>query len=116
MSLEFVIIPFNSTFEETALTIKSNITDSIPSIEVAFDSDYSKSYNNRLNKWKQADYNIIMVNQDYIEDNYMYVTIDGKQERMTIDEFIELMSNFEQNDDNSDSSNKSGEEDNCVIC
>jgi hypothetical protein len=107
MSLEFVIIPFNSTFEETALTIKSNITDSIPSIELAFDSDYSKSYNNRLNKWKQEDYNIIMVNQDYI---------DGKQERMTIDEFIELMSNFEQNDDNSDSSDKSGGEDNCIIC
>ena len=112
MSLEFVIIPFNSTFEETALTIKSNITDSISSIEVAFDSDYSKSYNNRLNKWKQEDYNIIMVNQDYIESNYIHVTIDAKQEQMTVEEFIDLVSNFEHNDDASDS----GEEDNCVIC
>lgn len=115
MSLEFVIIPFNSTFEETALSIKSNLTDSVPSIEIEFDSDYSKSYNSRVNKWKQEDYNIIMVNKDYDDGNFIHVAIDGKnREKMTIEEFIELVSNFEHNSD--DDSDKSGEEATCVIC
>ena len=112
MSLEFVIIPFNATFEETALTLKSQIEDNISSISLSMDTNYVKPYNTRQNKWKQEEYNTIMVNQDYIESNYIHVTIDAKQEQMTVEEFIDLVSNFEHNDDACDS----GEEDNCVIC
>jgi hypothetical protein len=111
MSVEFVIIPFNSTFEKTALNVKTQIENSASSIVLSVDTDYLISYNSRQNKWKQDDCNIIMVNQDYIEGGYIYVTITDKQERMTVEEFIELVSNFEQDDDNSDS-----EEDNCIIC
>jgi hypothetical protein len=112
MSLEFVIIPFNATFEKNALTIKSQIEDNLSSINLSMDTDYSKSYNSRQNKWKQTDYNIIMVNQDF-ESNYIHVTIDAKQERMTVEEFVDLVSNFDHNDD--DASDNSVE-DNCIIC
>jgi hypothetical protein len=115
MSLEFVIIPFNATFEETALTLKTQIEGSVSSISLSMDTDYVKSYNNRQNKWEQEEYNTIMVNHDYVESNYIIVTIDSKQERMTVEEFIDLVSNFEHNDDD-DASDNSGEEDNCVIC
>lgn len=120
MSLEFVIIPFNSTFEDTAFTVKSQIEDKLSSVKISVDTNYSKSYNSRQQKWKQEDCNIIIVNQDYFDHNYIFVTISEtgtRQERMTIEEFIDLVSNFDHNDDNnSDSSQNTDEEDNCIIC
>lgn len=113
MSLDFAIVPFDSTFEESALSIKSNITDEISSINIEVDTDYSKSYNTRIKKWKQQDYNIIGVNQEYTETNHIIVIFSehgSKQERMSVDEFIELVNNF---DHRSDSDND--EEGGCIL-
>jgi hypothetical protein len=116
MSLDFVIIPFNSTFEESSLTIITQIQDSIEHISLSLDTDYSKSYNSRKNKWKQDDYNIIMINQDFIESGYINVTISGNQEKMSVQEFIDLVSNFEHTEDDDEDSDKTDEEDYCIIC
>jgi threonyl-tRNA synthetase len=109
MSLEFVIITASEDLETVAFDIKSKLTSSskLP-VTVDFDFDYTVSSVNKILKWKKKDYDIIVINEDFPETNRIIVRFSdkgSKQKTMEIDEFIDLVASFEDDDDSQSSPN-----------
>jgi threonyl-tRNA synthetase len=102
MSLEFVIIPVTKDLERAAYDIKSKLISSVKlGVTVDLDLDYSVSYVNKILKWKKKDYDIIVINEDFIETNRVVVRFSdkgSKQKTMELDEFIDLVASFEDDD------------------
>ena len=103
MSLEFVIIPISKRIEQNAYDIKSKLVNSSKlSVNVEIDLNYELSTNNKLMKWKKKDYNIIIVDEDFIETNTIVVRFSDKGSKpklINLEDFIELVSSFEDEDD-----------------
>jgi threonyl-tRNA synthetase len=109
MSLEFVIITASEDLETVAFDIKSKLTScsKLP-VTVDFDFDYTVSSVNKILKWKKKDYDIIVINEDFPETNRIIVRFSdkgSKQKTMEIDEFIDLVASFEDDDDSQSSPN-----------
>lgn len=99
MSIEFVIIPVIKSFQIVADQIKEEL-NKLSNINVtsSIDTDYSVTINKRINKWKTKQYDIIIINYDYEETKTIIVNFYDKitnTQIMQIDEFIELVSSFE---------------------
>ena len=65
--------------------------------------------NSRINKCKKNDYDIIIINQDCIETNNIIVIFSDKGSRlksMDLEEFIELVNSFEDEENIDDSRNR----------
>ena len=99
MSIEFVIIPVTQQFESDSYIIKSKIIDSLNiNVNIEIDQNYSSSLSSRINKWKKDDYDIIVIEQDYIETKSIIVRFSDKGSKpqvMELEEFIELIASFE---------------------
>lgn len=99
MSVEFVIIPVTQQFESDSYIIKSKIIDSLNiNVNIEIDQNYSSSLSSRINKWKKEDYDIIVIEQDYIETKSIIVRFSDKGSKpqvMELEEFIELIASFE---------------------
>jgi hypothetical protein len=99
MSIEFVIIPVTDQFESDSYIIKSKIIDSLNiNVNIEIDQNYSSSLSSRINKWKKEDYDIIVIEQDYIETKSIIVRFSDKGSKpqvMELEEFIELIASFE---------------------
>lgn len=99
MSIEFVIIPVTDQFESESYVIKSKIIDSLNiNVNIEIDQNYSSSLSSRINKWKKEDYDIIVIEQDYIETKSIIVRFSDKGSKpqvMELEEFIELIASFE---------------------
>jgi hypothetical protein len=99
MSIEFVIIPVTEQFESDSYIIKSKIIDSLNiNVNIEIDQNYSSSLSSRINKWKKEDYDIIVIEQDYIETKSIIVRFSDKGSKpqvMELEEFIELIASFE---------------------
>ncbi len=99
MSVEFVIIPVTHQFESDSYIIKSKIIDSLNiNVNIEIDQNYSSSLSSRINKWKKEDYDIIVIEQDYIETKSIIVRFSDKGSKpqvMELEEFIELIASFE---------------------
>ena len=106
MSLEFVIIPISKRIEQNAYDIKSKLVNSSKlSVNVEIDLNYELSTNNKLMKWKKKDYNIIIVDEDFIETNTIVVRFSDKGSKpklINLDDFIDLVSSFEDEDEDVD--------------
>jgi len=116
MSLEFVIITASKDLEEVAFDIKSRLASSsnLP-VTVDFDFDYSVSSVNKILKWKKKDYDIIVINEDFPETNRVVVRFSdkgSKQKTMELDEFIDLVSSFDDDGDTDKSNDIVNIEDN----
>lgn len=105
MSIEFVIIPVTNHFESDSYYIKSKLIDSLAcniNINIDIDQNYSDSLASRINKWKKKDYDIIVIEQDYIETKSIIVQFSEKNSKpqvMELEEFIELVASFEEEPD-----------------
>lgn len=105
MSIEFVIIPVTNHFESDSYVIKSKLIDSLTcniNINIDIDQNYSDSLASRINKWKKKDYDIIVIEQDYIETKSIIVQFSEKNSKpqvMELEEFIELVASFEEEPD-----------------
>jgi len=110
MSIEFVIIPVVQEFEEYAIKIKDKLTSNITiNIHFQIDTSFNLNVNSRINKWKKDDYDIIIINQDCIETNNIIVIFSDKGSRlksMDLEEFIELVNSFEDEENIDDSRNR----------
>lgn len=99
MSIEFVILPATQQFESDSYIIKSKIIDSLNiNVNIEIDQNYSSSLSSRINKWKKEDYDIIVIEQDYIETKSIIVRFSDKGSKpqvMELEEFIELIASFE---------------------
>jgi|688.fasta_scaffold631948_2 threonyl-tRNA synthetase len=103
MSLEFTIIPVTSDFESFAYNIQTKIKDNIKlEITTNIDTHYNISLNTRINKWRRLSHNVVTVDQNYNQSHSIVVIFSDKGSRsqvMNIDEFIDLLSSFEEDDD-----------------
>ena len=108
MSLDFSIIPVISDFVSAAYDIQTKIKNNIElEINISIDTNYTSSLNSRINKWKKLSHNIITIDQDYNESHSIIVLFSDKGSRaqvMEVDEFIDLLASFE--DDNDDDEHK----------
>ncbi len=114
MSINFVIIPITTDFASIADDIQIKLKDNIAvNHTVIIDNNYTSSLSTRTNKWRKKSYNVIVVDYDYNESNSIIVTFSGSRSKaqiMVIDEFIELVSSFENDDVTPDNTVKS-----CII-
>ena len=103
MSLEFVIIPSKKTYEDNADDVEAMMRHNIKqSMVIDFDKSYDDSLNSRINKWRRKEYDIIIVDEEYSETNYIKVKFNDKgarMETMTLLDFIDLVSSFEDEDE-----------------
>ena len=112
MSLEFVIIPTTNKYENAARDVKDVLEDSINQIgDVTVDCNYLSPLNTRVSKWKKNEYIIITVDNEYFLTNSITVRFADKKSHpslMEVDEFISLVSSFNDagKDDDSDDAGK----------
>ena len=103
MSLEFVIIPSKKSYEDNADDVEAMMRHNIKhSMVIDFDKNYDDSLNSRINKWKRKEYDIIIVDEEYAQTNYIKVKFNDKgarMESMTLLDFIDLVSSFEDDDE-----------------
>ena len=125
MSLDFAIIPLTNDVISAAYEIKTKLKDNIDlEINIMIDTNYSTLLSSRINKWKKQSYDIITIDQDYNESHSIVVIFADKGsrgKRMDVDEFIELVSSFEDdnghftNSDNIIDESDTNQEGGCII-
>ena len=103
MFAEFAIIPVTNSFESVANEIQDKLNGcSLTNITSSIDTNYSLPITIRINNWRDIQYDTIMIDQDYNETKTILVKFYDnntiKSHNMQIDEFIELVSSFEDND------------------
>ena len=107
MSIEFAIIPITSIFTTTAYDIQTKLNENIKlQINIDIDTNYDIPFTSRINKWKKKEYNIITIEEDYHETNTIIVRFSDKEttnQIMDIDEFIDLVSSFENEEEDNTS-------------
>ena len=116
MSLEFVIIPSKKNHEDGADDIVAMMRHNIKHImNIEFDKNYDDSLNSRINKWKRKDFHVITVDEEYAENSYIKVRFydkGSKPEKMTLLDFIDIVSSFEDDDDKKETAD---DETSCII-
>lgn len=129
MSLDFAIIPITDQFIASAKKVQNKLNESIiTKIHFQFDTNYDATLNNRINKWKKQDFNVVVVDNSFEETNTIAIRFSDKRstpEVMDVDEFIELVASFEDKDQhniyhtstkNSDEEDESNDDNNnCII-
>jgi hypothetical protein len=115
MSLEFAIIPTTTKFFSTAHDIKDKLTNNIRfKLDIQIDTDTDTRTQTRIQKWKKQGYNVVFIDEDYNESNSIIVTFSEKGSRpqsMLVDEFIDIVSSYEPNDDDNNETNETNETD-----
>ncbi len=120
MSLDFAIIPINKSYLSAAYNIQTQLQTNITTLDIniTIDTDYHISFNTRVNKWKKQEYDIIIINQDYDESNSIIVRFSDKGSKsqiMEIDELINLISSFEDDQINNINDIVNKENETCII-
>ena len=114
MSLEFAIIPTTTKFLTTAHEIKTKLTNNVLfKLDIQIDTDTDIRRQARIQKWKKHGYNIVFIDEDYNESNSIVVTFSEKGSRpqtLLIDEFIDIVSSYEPNDNDNDVANENNSE------
>lgn len=112
MSLKFAIIPINSSFVNVAYDIKSKIKNIVK--EVYIDTNYDLSFTTRIQKQKKNNFNIITIDEDYNETKSIVVKYCEKGSRShsyEVDEFIDLISSFDNDAEGTEDTNDDTNED-----
>ena len=112
MSLKFAIIPINSSFVNVAYDIKSKIKHIVK--EVYIDTNYNLSFTTRIQKQKKDNFNIITIDEDYNETKSIVVKYCEKGSRAhsyEVDEFIDLVSSFDNDAECTENTDKNKDED-----
>lgn len=121
MALEFVVISSNKIYEENAHDVVAMMKHNIQhDMKIEFDDNYDKLLSTRIAKWKKEEYDIIVVDGNYVEAGYLTVQFcekGSRLEKMSLMEFIDTVNSFEdENDTEEKKSNGSTDDDtNCVI-
>jgi hypothetical protein len=108
MSLEFAIIPCTPAFLSDAHDIQTKLKEKIKLvISIIIDTNYNTPYNTRISKWKKLEHNVITIDHEYNESQTIFVRFSDKGSRphvTELDEFIELVNSFEENEVDTDDS------------
>lgn len=122
MSLEFAIIPIAEKFFDYAYNIRNKLNDNVKlNMTINIDKDYHILLSSRVHKWKKQCYDIIItIDDEYDMSNSIVVRFSdkgSKPEIMEVDEFIDLVSSFENDEDNKEDNKEDNDTDNggCII-
>jgi hypothetical protein len=122
MALEFVIIPSKKIYEDSADDVKDMMQNNIKhSMIIEFDKNYDDSLNSRIKKCKKKEYNIIIIDEEYPETNYLTIRFydkGSKPEKMKLLNFIDIVSSFEDEEEVHDINKNSedvNQEGGCII-
>lgn len=106
MALEFVIIPIHEKFFDYANNVRQKLENNVRlTMTIHIDTDYETLFSARVNKWKKRVYDIISIDEEYDTSNSIIVRFSDKGSRpqmMDVDEFIDLVSSFDDDDDDED--------------
>jgi len=114
MQFDFIIIPVDDTFINVAFYIQHKIEEINLLSKIVIDQNYEDSFSSRVNKYRQQNYNIITINLDYNEANTINVIFrhtDFKVETMSLRDFLILVTNYKNDNDNHDDEIRLG----CII-
>jgi hypothetical protein len=103
MSLDFVVIPSNPIYEDNAQDVVAMMNHNIQhKMNIEFDTNYDKLLSTRIAKWRKEEYDIIIVDGNYVEASYLTVQFyekGSRLEKMSLMEFIDTVSSFEEEGD-----------------
>ncbi len=126
MSLEFVIVPSSSEYENDSNELIEKLKNSITkTVDFEFDNNYQMKLNSRIGRHRKADKDIIVIDNNYKEKDLLTIWFSDKgsrMEKMTIDDFITLINEFIDGDNinkndivDKDIVDKDKPDDSCII-
>ena len=119
MDLGFAVIPFERSNYSSAKDFVDKLTNHIVTyIDIKIDNDFDTPFSVRMNKWRRDGYNVIIINDDYFESNSICIRYNdsfNEPENIGIDDFIELVSNFEYNNMDINNATTDNNESTCII-
>ena len=120
MDLGFAVIPFERSNYASAKDFVNKLTNHIVTyIDIKIDDDFDTPFSVRMHKWRRDEYNVIIINDDYFESNSISIRYNdsfNKPENIGIDDFIELVSNFEYNNIDINNATTNNNDDNNASC
>ena len=126
MSLVFAIIPLSEKHQAYATEVRSKIKQvETHEFQVKIDLQFGQAFNTRLRRYSKKDIHVIQIDDKYTENKELMVHICGSGDDasyMSLDDFIELISNFPENydgdedEEENDKEGGSGTEDNDYCC
>ena len=128
-TIEFAIIPMEPTFLSSAYEVQTKLQNNVKiNMRITIDTNYESSIVSRINKWRKQEYDIITIDRNYDDSNSIVVRFSDKGSKaqvMNVDEFIEVVASFEDDDkeqkieakgkndgDNNENNNGDNDEDN----
>ena len=119
MSLDFVVIPTNKLYEDSANDVVAMMKHNIPhKMNIEFDANYDKLLSTRIGKWKKEEYDIIIVDDNYLESGHLTVQFSDKGsrlEKMSLMEFIDTVASFEDEETEKKSNSSTDDDTACII-
>ena len=126
MSLEFVIVPSTSEYENDSNELIEKLKNSITkTVDFEFDNNYQMKLNSRIGRHRKADKDIIVIDNNYKEKDLLTIWFSDKgsrMEKMSIDDFITLINEFIDGDNinkndivDKDIVDKDKPDDSCII-
>jgi hypothetical protein len=122
MSLEFVIIPSSSEYENDANELIDKVKNSITkTIDFEFDNNYNMKLNSRIARHRKADKDIIIIDNIYKEKCSITIWFSdrgSRMQKMEVDDFVILLNEFIDGDNISDNdivNNDDKPDDSCRI-
>ena len=122
MSLEFVVVPSSSEYENDANELIEKLKSSITkTVDFEFDNNYQMKLNSRVGRHRKADKDIIVIDNNYKEKDLLTIWFSDKgsrMQKMDVDEFTTLLNEFIDGDNISDNDivdNDDKTDDSCII-
>ena len=98
MSLEFVIVPSSSEYENDANELIEKVKNAVnKTIDFEFDNNYNMKLNSRVARHRKADKDIIVIDNNYKEKDLITIWFSDKgsrMEKMDVDDFVILLNEF----------------------
>lgn len=98
MSLEFVVVPSTSEYENDANELIEKLKISITkTVDFEFDNNYQMKLNSRVGRHRKADKDIIVIDNNYKEKDLLSIWFSDKgsrMEKMEVGDFIVLLNEF----------------------
>jgi hypothetical protein len=121
MSLEFVVVPSTSEYENDANELIEKLKSSITkTVDFEFDNNYQMKLNSRVGRHRKADKDIIVIDNNYKEKDLLTIWFSDKgsrMEKMSVDDFVTLLNEFIDGDNinKNDIVDKDKPDDSCII-
>ena len=122
MSLEFVMVPSTSEYENDANKLIEKLKNSITkTVDFEFDNNYQMKLNSRVARHRKADKDIIVIDNNYKEKDVISIWFSDKgsrMQKMDVDDFVTLLNEFIDGDTKSDNDivdKDNNIDDSCII-